>query len=145
MTAMHAGSRASGHGAAGKAGRLLWAVFGLFLAAVLLGTRWDRAWHATQPFEDFWSPPHIFIYVTFTLAAGLLARLTVWPGLRTWFGPAIRAPVIRVRLPGALVLAGSGFALIGAGGLLDSIWHTAFGLDETGWSLPHAAWAGACS
>jgi hypothetical protein len=38
-----------------------------------------------------------------------------------------------------LLIACGGFALIGAGGLLDGVWHTTFGLDETGWSLPHAA------
>jgi hypothetical protein len=29
-------------------------------------------------------------------------------------------------------------ASLGLAGLLDGVWHTTFGLDETGWSLPHA-------
>jgi hypothetical protein len=31
-----------------------------------------------------------------------------------------------------------GFATLGLAGVLDDIWHSTFGLDETGWSTPHS-------
>jgi hypothetical protein len=42
-------------------------------------------------------------------------------------------------VPGALFLLGSGLVTLGFAGLvLDNLWHTSFGLDETSWSAPHA-------
>ncbi|HEX5940364.1 MAG TPA: hypothetical protein VFZ12_08380, partial [Dehalococcoidia bacterium] len=50
-----------------RAVRLTWFTLAFFLLAVIVGFGWDRAWHATHPFEDFWSPPHIFIYTTLAI------------------------------------------------------------------------------
>jgi hypothetical protein len=116
----------------------VWLAFLLFLAAVTLGTGWDRRWHATHPFEDFWSPPHLFIYAMVLLLATVVAHLVAAPQVRRWFGPAYRLAVLPFPLPGALLLLGGGVATITLAGGLDSVWHTAFGLDETGWSTPHA-------
>ena len=118
--------------------RLLRLATGLFLATVVIGTRWDRAWHATHPFEDFWSPPHIFLYTTLGLTAVTVARIAFSDDLRRWFGPGCAVPVLCIELPGAIVLAAGGLVLLGVAGLLDLMWHSTFGLDETGWSLPHA-------
>ena len=41
-------------------------------------------------------------------------------------------------IPGAIGLAGAGFAVVALAGMLDAIWHTTFGLDETNWSFPHS-------
>lgn len=40
-------------------------------------------------------------------------------------------------LPGALVLLGLPFVILGLAGVFDAAWHTNFGLDETRWSFPH--------
>jgi hypothetical protein len=59
-------------------------------------------------------------------------------------GSTVRLPALAVPVPGALALAGAGLVLLGiAGAVLDNAWHTAFGLDETPWSLPHSmlGWA----
>src|SRR6266545_3683894 len=42
--------------------RLLWLAVIFNLLAFGIGFDWDRRWHATHPFEDFFSPPHLFIY-----------------------------------------------------------------------------------
>src|SRR5215471_6383716 len=117
---------------------LLWLAFAFFIAGAGVGTGWDRRWHATHPFEDFWSPPHLFIYTNVLLAAAVVVYLTFQRRLRATFGPGERLPLIPFAVPGSLMLLGAGFVVLGLGGLFDSIWHTAFGLDETSWSLPHA-------
>lgn len=129
---------------ADRARRLFWTALLLFVSALAIGFNWDRAWHVTHPFEDFWSPPHLFIYTMFGLTACVLARLAFTPALRPPFGGMMRLPVVGVAVPGALALAGGGLVVIGLAGAMDSIWHSAFGLDETGWSFPHAmlGWGG---
>jgi hypothetical protein len=117
--------------------RWLWAAVVFSLLAFGVGAAWDRGWHASHPFEDFWSPPHIFIYTNHLLATLALARIAFAPQLRRHFGAPMQVPVLG-EMPPALVLAGGGFAVISLAGGLDSIWHTRFGLDETAWSLPHS-------
>jgi hypothetical protein len=127
----------AGKGRESSATRLVWWTLGFLLLAVVVGFGWDRAWHATHPFEDFWSPPHLFIYTTLAVAAGLLARLLRDPELAVCFGePDVALFGHRVHPP--LLLPAAGMAGVFCAGLLDSVWHTAFGLDETGWSMPHA-------
>jgi hypothetical protein len=117
--------------------RWLWLAIAFSLLAFGVGVAWDRAWHATHPFEDFWSPPHLFIYTSHLMATLALARIAVDPDLRSHFGRTLRLPLLG-EIPAALVLAGGGLAVISLGGALDGVWHTRFGLDETGWSLPHS-------
>jgi hypothetical protein len=116
----------------------LWLGLAFFLAGVGIGTGWDRRWHATHPFEDFFSPPHLFIYTNTVLAAAVVAYITFNARLRRAFGTGWSLPWLSFEVPSALILLGGGFVVIGLGGVFDGIWHTAFGLDETSWSLPHA-------
>lgn len=117
--------------------RWLLAAVVLSLLAFGVGAAWDRVWHTRNPFEDFFSPPHLFIYTTHFLATMALARIAFTAELRRHFGPPMRMPVFG-EMPAALVLAGGGFGVIALAGFLDAIWHNAFGLDETAWSLPHS-------
>jgi hypothetical protein len=121
-----------------RAVRLIWFTLAFLLLAVIVGFGWDRAWHATHPFEDFWSPPHIFIYTTLAITAGILFRAVRDVGVRACFGHDDVAIPLVGRLPSALFLPVAGIFTIFLAGGLDSIWHSTFGLDETGWSLPHA-------
>ena len=128
----------SAHEATSRAVRLIWLALAFLLLAVIVGFGWDRAWHATHPFEDFWSPPHIFIYTTLAITAGILFRAVRDVEVRECFGREdISLPVAGL-VPSALFLPVWGMVTIFSAGALDSIWHTTFGLDETGWSLPHA-------
>lgn len=121
-----------------RSARAFWWTFWLFVAAFGLGFGWDRAWHTTHAFQDFYSPPHLFIYSVFTLSALSLLRIVCSRTLRAAFDQNQRVGVFSLTVPAPLALAGSGYLLIGFAGLLDDIWHTTFGLDETAWSTPHA-------
>jgi len=118
--------------------RLVWATLGLFVGGTALGLAWDRGWHASHRFESFWSPPHLFIYTVLGVTTLALAHVARARRLRACLGAGVRVPALPFPLPGALALAAGGLTTIWLGGALDSVWHTAFGLDETGWSLPHA-------
>jgi hypothetical protein len=121
-----------------KAEIWLWVAFAFAVAGFGIGTGWDRRWHTTHPFEDFFSPPHLFIYTNTLLAAAVIVYVTFNTRLRRAFGAGYRLPWPSFEVPGALMLLGGGFVVVGLGGLFDGIWHTAFGLDETSWSLPHS-------
>ena len=117
----------------------LWITFFAMVATVSIGLSWDKAYHATHSFDTFYSPPHLFIYSMTILTMLLFEVLVFSPRFRTWFGPGFRLPLIRFEVPGALVITGSGLAMLGFAGLvLDNLWHSNFGLDETAWTTPHA-------
>ncbi|MDP9280568.1 MAG: hypothetical protein M3P38_00545 [Chloroflexota bacterium] len=118
--------------------RLLWLAVVFDLLAFGIGFDWDRRWHATHAFEDFFSPPHLFIYSMHLCATITLAYIAFTPGLRRWFGSTFRIPIVRLPIPGAIGLAGAGFGVVALAGVFDAIWHTTFGLDETNWSFPHS-------
>src|SRR5713226_2040520 len=108
--------------------RLLWLAVIFDFLAFGVGIDADRRWHATHPFEDFFSPPHLFIYSMHLCATITLAYIAFTLNLRRWFGAAFRLPPFPFPVPGPIALAG----------VFDGIWHTSFGLDETGWSFPHS-------
>jgi hypothetical protein len=118
--------------------RLLWLAVVFDTLAFGVGFGWDRSWHATHPFEDFFSPPHLFIYSMHLCATLTLAYVAFTPELRRWFGETFTLPLVPFPVPGPIALAGAGFVVTGLAGFFDGIWHTAFGLDETLWSFPHS-------
>ena len=121
-----------------QAYRLLWLAVLFDILAFGVGFGWDRTWHATHPFEDFFSPPHLFIYSMHLCGTMTLAYVAFTPDLRRWFGDTFTLPLVPFAVPGPIALAGAGFILTGLAGFFDGIWHTAFGLDETLWSFPHS-------
>lgn len=52
----------------GTAYRLLWLAVIFDVLAFGVGFTADRRWPATHPFEDFFSPPHLFVYSMHFLA-----------------------------------------------------------------------------
>ena len=121
--------------------RLFWLTFLVFFAATGGGKLWDRVYHLTVRFDTFWSPPHLFILIMTTISGLLVATIAALPKLRVWFGPEVRAPIFRWQMAGTLVFLGAGLTTLVIDTLVDSGWHTAFGLDETQWSFPHDALA----
>ncbi|GHO87697.1 hypothetical protein [Dictyobacter formicarum] len=117
--------------------RLFWFTFVLFFAGTGSGKLWDRVWHATRRFDTFWSPPHFFVFVVTACTGALVAVIALTPSLSIWFGPAVSLPRLHFRVPAALMILGSGLVLLCITITLDNFWHTAFGLDETQWSVPH--------
>jgi hypothetical protein len=122
-----------------RAKRIVWWVGFLLIFTTIVGRAWDGWWHITYPFDGFWAPPHVFVYGMTTLV-GLLVGYLVFNGqLRSAFGSGFAVPGMPFAVPGSLFLLGGGLvALSIAGVVLDNIWHTRFGLNETAWSLPHA-------
>jgi hypothetical protein len=119
--------------------RLLWLACVWLIVTVGVGRTWDAAWHATHVFDSFWSPPHLFVYTMATLNGLLIAGMVFAPGVRRWFGAGFHVLLVPFEVPGALFILGGGFVSLGfAGMVLDNLWHTSFGLDETAWSAPHA-------
>ncbi len=126
-----------------RAHGLLWVAILLQLAVVGIGLPADRGWHATHVFDTFFSPPHLFIYASAAIDGLVVAYMVFAPNVRPVFGDGFRLPPFPFPVPGPLMLAGGGMVMLALAGGLDSLWHTAFGLDETGWSTPHAmiGWA----
>lgn len=77
--------------------RLLWLAVIFDFLAFGVGFEWDKRWHATHAFEDFFSPLHLFIYT-----------------IRRRSGRALPAPLIGV----ALFIVGSSIANPISGGSL---------------------------
>ncbi len=117
--------------------RLLWLTFIIFFASTGIGKLWDRVWHATIRFDTFWSAPHLFIFIMTVISGLLIAAIAFTPSLQPWFGPAIRLPILRLRFAGSLIILGAGLIMLSITIMLDNFWHTAYGLDETQWSMPH--------
>jgi hypothetical protein len=100
---------------------------------IIVGGIWDKAYHANRGFETFYSAPHLFVYGMLGLAMLLVIALIRW--YAPLFGARSELPF---EMPGSLGLLVLGFLVTGFGGfVLDSAWHTAFGLDETPLSFPH--------
>jgi hypothetical protein len=118
--------------------RALWIAVIFDFLAFGVGFEMDKRWHLTHPFEDFFSPPHIFIYTMHLLATMTLAYIAFTPSLRAVFGPAFTLFPLPFPVPGPIAIAGGGFVITALAGVFDAIWHTRFGLDETLWSFPHS-------
>jgi hypothetical protein len=97
--------------------------FAFLVVGIGIGVGWDRHWHGTHPFEDFFSEQHLFIYANVFLATAVAAHLTYIAHLRAVFGRGEKLPLLRFRVPGPLMLLGAGFVTIGLGGLFDGVWH----------------------
>ncbi|MFL5732719.1 MAG: hypothetical protein ACJ78Q_05915 [Chloroflexia bacterium] len=122
----------------GRAHRLLSLALVTLVCGVAVGVTWDRAWHARHVFETFYSPPHLFVYSVVALAALMVASMVLRPGIRSWFGQELSLPPVPFSVPGSMIILAGGFFTLALAGLLDNLWHTSFGLDETSWSEPHA-------
>ncbi len=116
---------------------LLWFTFILFFAGTGFGKLWDRVWHLTHKFETFFSPPHEFIISITTLTGIIALTLAFSPRFRSCFGLRTYVPFLKREVAGSITIMGAGLICLSLAIVMDSIWHTAFGLDETMWSLPH--------
>jgi hypothetical protein len=117
--------------------RLFWVTFFIFFVATATGKLWDRVWHLVHRFDTFWSPPHLYVAIMTLLTGFLVAGIAFAPQMRRWYGPAVHLPLFPFKVPGALIILGGGLIALSITIMLDNFWHTAFGLDETQWSMPH--------
>jgi len=118
---------------------LLWLGLALYLLATAVGLGWDRRWHTAHVFNSFYSPPHIFIYSMLALTVVTVGAIMLWPSTRREFGNAqVHLPIVNRDIPGALAVCAAGLGVVMLAGVIDDLWHSNFGLDETAWSFPHA-------
>jgi hypothetical protein len=119
--------------------RWLWRMTVIMIVGTWAGTTWDRIWHATVFFDGFWSPPHLAIYATVLLVSLIVIGMVFTDHIRIAFGRGFDVKFLPFKVPGALFILSGGMVMLGvSGAVFDNIWHTAFGLDETNWSFPHA-------
>lgn len=120
--------------------RQMLTLFAIFSGVLLgLGGLWDEIWHRNyglgEVLDDFFWRPHQLIYASFGFVTlfGLFALITL---LRQPAGPNIG---LRARLRAeplvTLLAVVAGYLLVAAP--IDALWHQIYGLDLTGWSLPH--------
>jgi hypothetical protein len=102
---------------------LVGASFAVLFMTVFGGRAYDGWWHARYVFDSFFSPPHVFVYVMTAINVVLVGMLYLTPDVH--------------RNSTTLALSGLGLVMVG-GLVLDNIWHSNFGLNETLWSAPHA-------
>ncbi len=95
-------------------------------------------WHMSVPFESFFSPPHLFIYGMTGAAMMVVLSIALKPELRAAFGRSSKVPGLPVEVPPCLVILGGGLLVLLLSGVIDEMWHAAFGIDETRFSAPHA-------
>jgi hypothetical protein len=106
-----------------SASLLVGAAFAVLFVTVFGGRAYDGWWHARYVFDSFFSPPHVFVYIMTVINVVLVGMLYLTPDVHR----------------NSITLALSGLGIVMVGGLiLDNLWHSNFGLDETLWSAPHA-------
>lgn len=100
---------------------------GIWLILALFSDGWA---HLNVPeLESFFTPWHGALYSGFAVAATWVGVLAIRRGGTP--AEALRAPVATVRrLPAGYPLAAVGVVVFGLGGVLDLLWHTAFGVEE---------------
>jgi hypothetical protein len=106
---------------------LVTALVGAWLILALFSDGWA---HFNVPeLEGFFTPWHGALYSAFAAATLWVAAL----GLRRGVGltEGLRQPMLAVRhLPAGYPLAAVGVVVFGLGGVLDLLWHTAFGVEQ---------------
>ena len=114
------------------------AALALFATGALVGGPWDMLWHLDHAFESFFSPPHLFIYGLAAASMALVASILFDGKLRATFSRGDAGAPSGRALPPALLFLAGGLLVVLTSGLLDELWHGAFGVDETRLSAPHA-------
>lgn len=107
-----------------------------------VGAQWDASWHRSIGRDSFWTPAHIAIYACGVIAGivGLYLVVTATWG-KSEDAARLRAASVDVfglRAPLGVFLAGWGGVAMLTAGPFDNWWHSAYGLDVTLLSPPHA-------
>src|SRR5579863_10504790 len=115
----------------------IWACLISVMSAVV-GAAWDISWHESIGRDSFWTPAHMFIYLSGVLAGlscGYLILATTFQKNSALHDVSISMWGFRGPL-GAFICAWGAVAMIAAGPF-DNWWHNSYGLDVKILSPPH--------
>jgi hypothetical protein len=112
------------------------------MAQGLYGSTWDIQWHGAVGRDSFWTPPHLFMYSSTTLAGLLALGLILWDTWRFRKGdPGVTAAnttrLLGFRGPLGMYVAGFGMFAMVASAPFDNYWHELYGIDVTLWAPAH--------
>lgn len=116
---------------------LIWLV--IFKLFHFMGGTWDIQWHVYVGRDDNFIPPHQVAMISFVLGLFLVTAAI-------WYETYLTKN--NIKLQGATKILGftavpafwwaiGSFLFASLAGVLDIMWHAAFGLDSTLWSPPH--------
>ena len=116
----------------------------LFAVALLklfnfIGGAWDIQWHVAIGRDSLWIPPHLMVFLAFVSGLAIVVVMIAYETGLSIAGQEMPhvARLGRLRAPRAYygILLGYMAALLA--GVVDELWHRAFGIDATLWSPPH--------
>jgi hypothetical protein len=116
----------------------------LFAVALLklfnfIGGAWDIQWHVAIGRDSLWIPPHLMVFLAFVSGLAIVVVMIVYETGLSIAGQEMphTARLGMLRSPGAYFGILLGYAAALLSGVIDELWHRAFGIDATLWSPPH--------
>ena len=116
----------------------------LFAVALLklfnfIGGAWDIQWHVAIGRDSLWIPPHLMVFLAFISGLAIVVVMIAYETGLSIAGQemAHTSRLGRLRAPGAYFGILFGYAAALLAGVIDELWHRAFGIDATLWSPPH--------
>ncbi len=116
----------------------------LFAVALLklfnfIGGAWDIQWHVAIGRDSLWIPPHLMVFLAFVSGLAIVVIMIAYETGLSFAGQEMPhiARLGRLRAPGAYFGILFGYAAALLAGVIDELWHRAFGIDATLWSPPH--------
>jgi hypothetical protein len=116
----------------------------LFAVALLklfnfIGGAWDIQWHVAIGRDSLWIPPHLMVFLAFVSGLAIVVIMIAYETGLSIAGQEMphTARLGRLRAPGAYFGILFGYAAALLAGVIDELWHRAFGIDATLWSPPH--------
>jgi hypothetical protein len=116
----------------------------LFAVALLklfnfIGGAWDIQWHVAIGRDSLWIPPHLMVFLAFVSGLAIVVVMIAYETGLSIAGEEMpqTSRLGRLRAPAAYFGILFGYAAALFAGVIDELWHRAFGIDATLWSPPH--------
>jgi hypothetical protein len=116
----------------------------LFAVALLklfnfIGGAWDIQWHVAIGRDSLWIPPHLMVVAAFVSGLAIVVVMIAYETGLSLAGQVLphTARLGGLRAPCAYFGILFGYAAALLAGVVDELWHRAFGIDATLWSPPH--------
>jgi hypothetical protein len=112
------------------------------MAQGLYGSTWDIQWHAAVGRDSFFTPPHLLMYSSTSLAGVIALALILWDTWRFRRGdPGVTVAnttrFLGFHAPLGAYVAGFGMVAMVSAAPFDNYWHELYGIDVTLWAPAH--------